>query len=53
MYNPCFECMNKYGKQYSKECDNICDFAIAIKLINELQDKIDELEMALEYQNDW
>ena len=27
MYNPCFECMNRYGKQYTEECDNKCDYA--------------------------
>ena len=27
MYNPCFECMNRYGRQYTEECDNKCDYA--------------------------
>ena len=27
MYNPCFECMNRYGKQYTEECDSKCDYA--------------------------
>ena len=30
MYNPCFECMNRYGKQYTEECDNKCDYANAL-----------------------
>lgn len=60
MYSPCFECLNRYGKQYSKECDGTCDYAVAVKAINSLQteikslqDKIDDLEMQLEYHNDW
>lgn len=27
MYSPCFECMNRYGKQYTEECDSKCDYA--------------------------
>ena len=27
MYYPCFECMNRYGKQYTEECDSKCDYA--------------------------
>lgn len=27
MYSPCFECINRYGKQYTEECDNTCDYA--------------------------
>ena len=27
MYNPCFECMNRYGREYSEECDHKCDYA--------------------------
>ena len=60
MYNPCFECMNRYGKQYSEECDNTCEYAVAVKYIGELQneikviqDKIDDLEMQVEYHNDY
>ena len=30
MYNPCFECWNRYGKQYTKDCDDKCDYAHAI-----------------------
>lgn len=30
MYNPCFECMNKYGRQYTEECDSKCEYANAI-----------------------
>ena len=27
MYSPCFECMNRYGRQYTEECDSKCDYA--------------------------
>lgn len=27
MYNPCFECVNRYGREYSEECDRKCDYA--------------------------
>ena len=27
MYSPCFECKIRYNKEYSKECDNKCDYA--------------------------
>lgn len=27
IYSPCFECMNRYGKQYTEECDTKCDYA--------------------------
>lgn len=31
-YNPCFECRLRYDKQYSKDCDDNCEYAYAIKL---------------------
>ena len=31
-YNPCFECLNRHGKQYSEECDSKCEYAYAVKL---------------------
>lgn len=27
MYSPCFECMNRYGRQYTEDCDSKCDYA--------------------------
>lgn len=44
MYSPCFECMNRYGKQYSEECDNTCEYAVAVKFIGELQNEIKVLQ---------
>ena len=31
IYYPCSECWEKYNKQYSEECDEMCDYAMAIK----------------------
>ena len=33
MYNPCFECFNRYGKQYTEECDNTCEYAYALSKV--------------------
>ena len=27
MYNPCFECWNRYGRQYTEKCDSTCEYA--------------------------
>ena len=27
MFNPCFECYNRYNRQYTKECDTTCEYA--------------------------
>lgn len=43
MYNPCFECLNRYGRKYSEECVNICVFAQAVHEINIEVQKIGEL----------
>jgi len=29
---PCLECKNRYGKEYSPECNNTCDYA---KVVND------------------
>lgn len=26
-YNPCIECANRYGREYSEKCDQICEYA--------------------------
>ena len=29
---PCIDyCYNRFGRQYTPECDNICDYAIKVK----------------------
>ena len=37
MFEPCFEhCYLRYGKQYTKECDNNCNYAKTIKILKTL-----------------
>ena len=38
MYNPCLECQNRYGHSYTKECDNICNYAYDIKRLKPYED---------------
>ena len=51
-FNPCFECLNRFGRQYSKNCDNTCEYAYAVKLrdsnIEDLNTTIKKLESDLE-----
>ena len=35
MYNPCFECFNRYGRSYSEECK--CQYAKAVNMLNILE----------------
>lgn len=30
MFSPCFECYNRYGRQYTEECDSTCEYANVI-----------------------
>jgi hypothetical protein len=50
-YNPCFECLNRYGREYSEDCDNRCEYAYTIHLrnatIEDLHTTIDNLEIKL------
>ena len=40
MFNPCYEhCYLRYSKQYTKECDDNCDYAKIVKE-NRLKDEI-------------
>ena len=52
MYSPCVECFIKYNKKYTEECNNMCDYAVAVRTIDNLQaeiktlkDDIDNLEL--------
>ena len=33
MYNPCFDCLNRYGHSYIEECDNTCEYAHTLSLL--------------------
>ena len=35
MYNPCFECSNRYNREYTEECDNTCEYAYFVKRIKD------------------
>ena len=49
MFNPCVEhCFNRYGKQYSSECDENCDYAKAVKEKKMLEEKNKDRENVLE-----
>lgn len=31
IYNPCFNCLNRYGHSYTEECDTTCEYARYVK----------------------
>jgi hypothetical protein len=33
VYNPCFDCLNRYGHSYTEECDNTCEYAHTLSLL--------------------
>lgn len=35
MYNPCFECSNRYNREYTEKCDNACEYAHLVKHIKD------------------
>ena len=35
MYNPCFECSNRYNREYTEKCDNACEYAHFVKHIKD------------------
>ena len=35
MYSPCFECSNRYNREYTEECDNTCEYAYFVKRIKD------------------
>ena len=37
LHNPCFECKNHYGREYSAACDKTCIFAKSVKELNALR----------------
>lgn len=37
MYNPCWECFNRYERSYTKDCDSKCQYAKAISMLNLLE----------------
>lgn len=41
MYEPCWECKNRYGREYSKECDDQCGYAAEVKSLKERIKQLD------------
>lgn len=41
-YSPCYECLNRYGRAYSTECDNTCEYANGIKRRDEYIEGLEE-----------
>lgn len=33
MYNPCITCMDRFGRQYTEDCDNNCDYAHVLGML--------------------
>lgn len=48
MHEPCFECLNRRGFGYTKDCDDACEYAHKLKCrddrIKELESKLREFE---------
>ena len=38
MYNPCLECLNRYGHSYTEECDGTCNYAYDIRRFKPYED---------------
>lgn len=43
MYEPCWECRQRYGRDYSKECDDNCGYASEVKM---LKNRIKDMDSA-------
>jgi len=42
VYSPCVECYSRYGKKYTSDCDDRCDYARVTKEKKILENKINE-----------
>ena len=42
MYEPCFACFNHYGKSYSKQCDETCQYAKVTMQLEEANKKLEQ-----------
>lgn len=53
MYNPCFERQNRYGKQYTEECDSTYEYANQLSKLKPYGG-VDELKYGTvkEFEND-
>ena len=46
MYSPCVECLNRYGRKYTKECDDFCEYAKEVRLWSDKYRECEELRAA-------
>ncbi len=53
MANPCIHCCyQRFGKQYTSDCDDKCAFAYAVKENKMLNEQIDKLEKYIDENAD-
>ena len=52
MYNPCFECKNRYGREFSEDCNNFCLYAMTVKSLKDALEEdnklIDNLQLEID-----
>ena len=46
-YNPCFECLNRYGHDHCKECDGYCLYAKDVRSYKQ------KIERVLDKMEQW
>lgn len=45
MFNPCMEyCKNKFNKEYTNDCDSICEYASVVKENRRLKAEIEAIK---------
>lgn len=42
MYNPCLQCKLRFGKEYTNECDDKCDYANVIRNFRMINEKLED-----------
>ena len=55
MFNPCVDyCWNRFGREYSKDCDNTCEFAKIAKELDKYKELFEKLYSAFDkYFNEY
>ena len=49
MYSPCVTCKSRFNREYSKECDVACEYAMYVMVLRDTKDKLERLsEMSLD-----
>ena len=42
MYSPCMECKLRYGKEYTEQCDQKCDYANLSRKLKTANNKLED-----------